>query len=514
MEQSSNSRRWQIATDEKDPFPGVLGEAYTIDPGRKRHGRFEIYDDFDRSLTRKGLALLRERGRFRIAQGADLISNTVEGEVRRSKKPVFWWDFGSGPFRSLLKANLKCRAAVSIASVDLRFEELRIRNKDRKIVARLWREVARLGDDVASASLVLIPLLGYDQEADMIADSIAKSSDFSEEQSTLAARILQAAGKDRPPLSPKSTIMLNPRDTAQQAVAAIAQFMIKVARQNEAGVIEDVDTEFLHDYRVSIRKLRSVLALVKGVFPKEETRRLKAVFGDMARVTNPLRDLDVYLLDENSYRERLPRTLQSGLDRLFADFRKARARELGRVRRHLRSKEYDEEMRSQEAWFAVPELPKGPRADLSVGKLAFEEIHRHYRLVRKLGRRLNGDTSDAEVHKLRIECKKLRYLLELFESLLPSGEIKLIRRRLKGLQDVLGQFNDFVVQQAAMNRYLMEAKNLDKLSAAAVGGLIAMMRQGHREGRASIAHQFDLFNQPEMKKRFKHLFSRKEDEAE
>jgi len=66
-----------------------------------------------------------------------------------------------------------------------------------------------------------------------------------------------------------------------------------IARQNEDGIKADYDTEFLHDYRVSLRKVRSVLSLFKG-----ENIALKQAFSDIMKGTNQLRDLDVYLLDK------------------------------------------------------------------------------------------------------------------------------------------------------------------------------------------------------------------------
>ncbi len=66
------------------------------------------------------------------------------------------------------------------------------------------------------------------------------------------------------------------------------------------------------------------------------------------------------------------------------------------------------------------------------------------------------DTEDEVVHQLRINCKKLRYLMEFFAPLFPENEIKTLIKALKLLQDNLGNFNDYSVQQIFLRQVLNE----------------------------------------------------------
>ena len=50
------------------------------------------------------------------------------------------------------------------------------------------------------------------------------------------------------------------------------------------------------------------------------------------------------------------------------------------------------------------------------------------------------------LHRIRIDCKKLRYLLEFFCDLYPRKRISRFTRELKLLQDLLGEFNDTAAQ--------------------------------------------------------------------
>jgi CHAD domain-containing protein len=55
---------------------------------------------------------------------------------------------------------------------------------------------------------------------------------------------------------------LAPELPARETARRIIHKILGISRQNEAGIIDDIDTEFLHDYRICLRKIRSVLSLI------------------------------------------------------------------------------------------------------------------------------------------------------------------------------------------------------------------------------------------------------------
>ena len=73
---------------------------------------------------------------------------------------------------------------------------------------------------------------------------------------------------DATPYNAKPEVKLGMQEPSIEVAADIIRTFLAVARQNEAGVIADIDTEFLHDYRVSLRP-RSVGAepVQRCVFP-------------------------------------------------------------------------------------------------------------------------------------------------------------------------------------------------------------------------------------------------------
>jgi len=85
-------------------------------------------------------------------------------------------------------------------------------------------------------------------------------------------------------------------------------------RINEVNIEKDLDTEFLHDFRVAIRRTRSALGQIKNVFPMRTTNRFKKDFAFVGELSNQLRDLDVYLLKEDTYKTMLPLVLQNDMN--------------------------------------------------------------------------------------------------------------------------------------------------------------------------------------------------------
>jgi CHAD domain-containing protein len=305
---------------------------------------------------------------------------------------------------------------------------------------------------------------------------------------------------NRHPLLRKG-VKLHPDDTAFEAVTLIAQYLVRSIQQNEDGIIEDVDTEFLHQYRVSIRKLRSLLTLIEGVYPLEDSRRLKSAFGGYAKDTNDLRDLDVYLLDEAVHRARLDPSLNDGLDALFDDLRGERKRAIQGLKQLFLSNGYQNRKKADQEWFFLPDLPRGPTANKRIDKLVTKQIRNHYDEICRKGKSIGDKTPDRQVHKLRTECKKLRYLLELFSSLFSAKEINRVTRRLKGLQTTLGRFNDYCTQRQFLLGRLETSQNLPLNTAAAVGGLIVSLNRSKKDGVAKIKYRLAKFRDPKTTKK-------------
>ncbi len=107
-------------------------------------------------------------------------------------------------------------------------------------------------------------------------------------------------------------------------------------------------------------------------------------------------------------------------------------------------------------------------------------------------------TSAQALHRLRIQCKKLRYLLEFMAGLVPDDPWPW--SHLKGLQDNLGEFNDLSVQRADTCAALDPDPPQQGPAGrgAALGGLLAALAARHGQVRAEFAAAFAAFDRREV----------------
>ena len=99
-----------------------------------------------------------------------------------------------------------------------------------------------------------------------------------------------------------------------------------------------------------------------------------------------------------------------------------------------------------------------PDAERSVHSLASHRIATVYRKMVKMGRAIDDDKPAEDLHELRKVGKELRYLLEFFASLYPADVVKPMVKSLKGLQDMLGRFQDREVQANSLRELAPEVE--------------------------------------------------------
>jgi CHAD domain-containing protein len=395
-----------------------------------------------------------------------------------------------------------------VAEGTFRLSRCDVRNGAGKIVCRLeWASVSvgKRGDEDLLHSCRVMPLLGYEAEASEVVEHLVRRGARTSGDGPVDA-LLRHAGSVPRRHTLRPAFGLEFDTPAREAVGRIVRTILELAERNVPGIMNDLDTEFLHDYRICLRKVRSVLSLVKDVYPAEGTRHMRKILGDLARHTNRLRDLDVYLLARDEYRELLPPALRPGLDAMFDDFSVDRERVARRTVSKLRAPSTRRLLREVEGYFSG-ETPHGPSpsAGLPVGPLVFRRICKRYRKIRKIAAGIGAETPDEAVHRLRIECKKLRYLMEFFAELFPREEGAGMLRLLRRLQNRLGEFNDTLVQQRSLMNY-WERKRSGSDVALGVGGLVAVLYRRQQGARGLIDEALEGFCGGPTAQAFKHTF--------
>lgn len=109
--------------------------------------------------------------------------------------------------------------------------------------------------------------------------------------------------------------------------------------------------------------------------------------------------------------------------------------------------------------------------------------------------RINDNSDDEEVHDIRKEFKKLRYLIEFFIELLPKKRTARLLSHLKSIQVILGDFNDFCVQIEFLNGF-SDDRQIEMTKA--LSGLVAVLHHKQIETRNQVEAALARFFKEEM----------------
>ncbi len=270
-----------------------------------------------------------------------------------------------------------------------------------------------------------------------------------------------------------------------QAFAAIAADCLAQIGGNADGVGLGTDSEFLHQMRVGVRRLRSLIRLARGV-TVELPEPLAAELLWLAASLGPARDWDVFtdeVLPPIAYSFRARRELTS--IRIRAARRRAQHRASAQAA--VASPRFLQLLLALGAHFAtMAETIAAPDAPAPAKPFAIELLGGRAQKLRKLGKRLPTATS-VQRHEVRIAAKKLRYAAEFFSPLFPERRARAYVRSLSRLQTMLGVLNDV----ATAERLLAELVPPDAISNARVAHAAGLARGWMAASQASNVGALD-----------------------
>ncbi len=230
------------------------------------------------------------------------------------------------------------------------------------------------------------------------------------------------------------------------------------------------DEEGVHDLRVALRRIRSLLRIVHSIYGSYHVKLIRTEFKNVADATSSLRDAEVFRetiagLDvDDDTRGRVEPFLQR-----YAQKERALR---GRVAEMLSKGALD---RPVEHLQALLSLPCDPKRDKEAREFARHTVMNaqaevdHYR---------SADVEDSvAMHALRICHKRLRYAAEAFSPVL-APELRAWKEVATRFQKVLGDLHDHDVALEIVHQAPLDDATRD----ATEGALIAK--------RAKIAHSY------------------------
>ncbi|MFO7813906.1 MAG: CHAD domain-containing protein [Pelovirga sp.] len=463
--------------------------------------QLSVLDSVDWSIWLSGRVLI-EIGSQRLELITD--NDTCQASAEVTRIPLLARELPD-PLRSELKKLISVRALISQFSCQWQERALVFLNTDEKIVVRATIYDINNSSTAGPAFLTLHPLRGYDQEARAIVKSLDPLVTATPIELSLRF-LLERCGLTPSPLKARPEFHLEAHQPTEEAVLVMVAELLRLARQQEEGLIADIDTEFTHQYRVNLRKARSLLSLFKKELSPQRYRVVQAPLKNMAKATNRLRDLDVFLLDQDDYRAMLPAHFQPGLDELFKRLKRRRRQVWREVTATLKKEDYLETAQQLEQRLKEPPDLSAPHSASAIKKRVSRKILSQYYKIQQHGARIDPATSDEQVHELRIEAKKLRYLLELFAELFSYDQVRRLVKALKKLQDNLGRFNDYS-SQCLFLESLLRGTGIKTAERDAVSGLIAVLYSKQKNEREQVVGMIADFSGTEIAEQFQQLFA-------
>ena len=492
-----------------DKLIADLTDKHTIERVTKQYTLKTFYDSFDWRLWRHDLTCEFNRSKTTSTlslvdrKNLDTVASTALFDV-----PAFANQFNPGKVKQILEARLDIRSLIALGTVECETSQLNILDKDGYMALRLIIEEFEL----VKNRLTISPAKGHDKFAKDFAETISNQFALTPTDKPLLLDILQLQGRHPKDYSPKLNIALSPDLGTDAACKTIFLELLRVLKLNEQGVIADTDSEFLHDFRVAVRKTRVGLGLLKGIFPDDRLIEHKEFFNWLGQSSGDTRDLDVYLLNFEQYKKQLPKDIRQSINPL-QHFLLAKKRKLHKqLAQKLRSTKYKTGLTKWQEFLASAAIVKidENHASSEIKVFADQKIWQLYKRLIKQGEAIDRHSSPEVLHKLRKTGKKLRYLLEFFQCLYPTKKLEKCLDQLKELQNVLGDYQDSAMQQGRLKQFCeeMQTVNTPSKTFMAMGVLIKDFEIRKRKTRDRFTSQFAKFNKDENKSTFENLFKK------
>ena len=228
---------------------------------------------------------------------------------------------------------------------------------------------------------------------------------------------------------------------AVEAARRLLWIQFKTILANLDGAVAGETSEPLHDLRVAIRRMHSLLRVFRKHLPTEPRRGIEELLTEISEELGPVRDLDVWvdLLQSPSAQSSMARS------RLFPAYLRhhQQRRQLvhATVRRALRGPHFASQ-RLRINRLLREELPRLIKTEPpgSLPKLAATQFSKALRRALKQGR-FRHSASPKKLHQLRITLRKARYLAEFFAPVLGADTARLVRR-LRRVERVVALIHD------------------------------------------------------------------------
>jgi triphosphatase len=443
--------------------------------GTRKHLKSVYYDTPERTLWHNGLSL-------RVRQSGARFVQTVKTEFEDNPLQRGEWEANvasTAPDVALalplipakLRSDLGRHQLEAVFTADIHRHQRVIDLPSGTVEVAFDHGVLKSGDRSMPVSEIELEL--KDGSAGAIyelAERLAEHGSVRPSIRSKAARGFDLAADTPPPARKPQKLRLDPSVPLDDAFATILRSCLRHLLDSLPAAEDGRNPEGIHQLRVSLRRLRSALDLMRSVGSLSKLESLRSDARWLAQNVSTARDWDIFQT------ETLPTIAKAcssvvGFDALGEATEKRRGAAYAKARFVLVDRRCSSFVIELGGWIEA----RGWRGDLvteDLRQLAEPTINFASRIlagqhakVLKRGRHFKSLTPEKR-HRLRIAVKKLRYHADF---LLPLyGQRKSAKRfsdRLAGLQDELGAYNDMATTASLLGG--LDAVSSDSFTASA-----------------------------------------------
>jgi CHAD domain-containing protein len=449
-------------------------------------------------------------------------TGTSELAVQLAQPASFAWDFPDGALYRAVAPVIGPRRLLPQAEAEESGSLLDILDTRGKTVARPRIECGharlpspRAGWQPLPTLVTLSGLRGYSDQYERLVPVVQSRPGIRACPEGIQSVIRRHIGAPEPHDVSSLRLDLAPGVRADLGASQIHLALLEVMLGNQAGVDANLDSEFLHDFRVAVRRTRSLLGQIRRVFDEDAVTHFSTEFSWLGKLTGPPRDLDVLILTLHERRREIP---FEGLEALVPLLEQTRAEENVRLVDALNGDRFRLLTSEWKAFLTQP-ISRQATAPGARRRLVDVVFERAWQLSRKISRRaadLDEATSAETVHDLRVQAKKLRYLVDVAPRSGDDAHVKGVLVALKALQRVLGDFNDAHVQEKRLIecRGAMAATGAAHNNLVAIGRLAEQARERGERLRRDVVEEARRFGRPAMRSACRDAFKQSQSKAQ
>jgi inorganic triphosphatase YgiF len=429
--------------------------------GARKHLKSVYYDTPERTLWQNGLTL-------RVRQNGARFVQTVKAEFRDDPHRRGEWEASVAsmapdlalamPFiPEKLRTEIESSRIEPVFTADIRRHQRMLELPSGTVEVAFDHGVIKAGDRSMPVSEIELELKSGSASAiHELALRLSEHGEVRPSIRTKSARGFDLAADTPPSAKRPAKLRLDPTIALDDAFATILRSCLKHLLDAIPAAEDGRDPDGIHQLRVSLRRLRAALDLMRSVGSLSRLEQLRTDARWFAHNLSAAREWDIFET------ETLPTVAKgcptiAGFEALGDIAEKRRSAAYNKVRMVLTDRRCAAFIIGLGGWIEA----RGWRSDVApenLGQLAEPTTNFAHRMlsaqhakVLKRGKHFKSQTAE-ERHRLRLAVKKLRYVVEFLLPLYDLGKpARRYSQKLAELQEELGSFNDMATTASLLS---------------------------------------------------------------